>query len=120
MVVYNATLTWQRTNFRPVEKFDRILCSHGTVNVFALFTRNLEPLSVRLSWLRVYGTPKARIFDWSKIRAVPCEHSFSYIFTLYIMSEDWGEVCSRSYSYINRLNAAFAAPSQKNGVLIRG
>ena len=62
MVVYNATLTWQRTNFRPVAKFDRTVCSHGTVNVFALLTRNLEPLSVRLSWLRVYGTPKRENF----------------------------------------------------------
>ena len=34
MVVYKVTLTWQRTNFRPVEKFDRSLCSHGTAQYF--------------------------------------------------------------------------------------
>ena len=51
MVVYKVTLTWQRRNFRPVEKFDRSL------NIFALFTRSFEPLSVLFNWLRVYGTP---------------------------------------------------------------
>ena len=62
MVVYKVTLIWQRTNFRPVENLTGHFVHTEPLNISALFTRNFEPLSVLLNWLRVYGTPTRENF----------------------------------------------------------
>ena len=56
-----------RRIFNRLKKFDRTLGSHGTVQYFALSTRNFKRLSVqmflRLRWVRVNGTLKTREFS---------------------------------------------------------
>ena len=44
--VTKPTFTRHQTNFHLTEQFDRTLRSHGTFNIFALFTRNFERLGV--------------------------------------------------------------------------
>ena len=44
--VTDLTFTRHRRNFHPTEQFDPTLRSHGTFNIFALFTRNFERLGV--------------------------------------------------------------------------
>ena len=78
-----------RTNFRSAKKFDRPLCSHGTVQYFRSFRTELYNRTVKV--LRVDGTPKRtnpvpRTFflrKWVAKRTnfQPVESSFSAVLT---------------------------------------
>ena len=82
-------------------KFDRSLCSYGTAQYFRSVhtelwtTKRIVKLAscVRNTYTREFLTGR-------KYVRCPMKIALVYIFTLYMMSEDWGEVCSRSHSYL--------------------
>ena len=57
MVVYKVTLYGNGRSFDRLKNLTGHFVHTEPLNIFALFTRNFEPLSVLLNWLRVYGTP---------------------------------------------------------------
>ena len=102
-----ATFLRRRTNFLPAGKFERTICSHGTVpEHFAPFTRPFERLGVyifvQLSWFRVNGIlVNARIVQLVKNSSGACGVNVACVFLNYWLSWTY---CPCKHEAFNRLN----------------
>ena len=97
MVVYKVTLYGNGRSFDRLKNLTGHFVHTEPLNIFALFTRNFEPRAVKLA-LCVRNTYAREFLTGRKYVRCPMKIALVYICTLYMMSEDWGVVCSRSHS----------------------
>ena len=82
---FKVTFIWYRSNFQLVEKFDRALCSHETVQYFCavdteLSSRNISKQSEKITWLVNPCTQYlfAIFLSFSSwVNTHPCSHAFA-------------------------------------------